>query len=261
MRTKLRTLSFAILAALLTPLAANAEIWAVKLTPQHKQALAETKSNPNHSALAIAPGGQWGSAWNYSSAEEANQRALNNCKSYLKRGNLDCVIVAQNGKMIVGKTVDLVSITKVYKPLNGKKAARFFGGVNIQFQGDRVKALEQYEFTKRDGQAWRTIPKDMALRRALTNHGLASNGQNGWAIYLGEKEATQYASPKSGKVMVSTFKEWAISKDGLLCMFFGKHANGNPRSTTCMIIETALETVRCDILGQSVIWNACVRGM
>ena len=226
----------------LLPLTAMAESWTVKLTQHQRKALAATVGQSGHSAFAAAPGGQWGYSRKYATATSADAVALGNCQAHLSKGDSGCVIVARNGKMAVGKTVDVAKVTEVYKPINGRKAIGFFGLVSISFQGNRDRAIEQFDFSMRDGQAWRSIPKDRALERALTGRGLVwsgPKGPSGWAIFLGENEAIHYANSSRGKVLVSTFKEWAVSEDGLLCMFFGRWANGNPRSTNCMIIETA----------------------
>ena len=215
------------------------ESWTVKLTQQQSKNLAKTMFQPGHSAFAAAPGGQSGWSRNYTTAASADARALEECQSRLSKGDLNCVIVARNGEMVVGDTVDIAKITAVYKPIRPRKAAEFFGLVSIPFQGNRDRAVEQYDFTKRDDQAWRTIPKDRSLEYALTGHGLVSSGPMGWAIFLEEERAILYAQTQSGRILVSTFEQWAVSDDGLLCMFFGRHANGNPRSTTCMIIESA----------------------
>lgn len=222
---------------------ASAEPWTIKLTAKQERALSEMPQKKAHAAFAASPGGQWGRSWGKSSAAAAERAALEYCQEHLRVGKPGCAVIYSKGRMASQGRVDVPRVSEVYKAINGSKAAQFYGMLGQSFQGNVARAQAQYKMTRSDGQAWRKIPKSRAMERALTGAGLVNAGQNGWAVYLDGDRAIHYASPKRGKVLKSVFKEWAISEDGLLCMFFGAHASGKKRSTTCMIIASMQQGV------------------
>ncbi|SMX43217.1 hypothetical protein [Actibacterium lipolyticum] len=218
--------------AFLAPLSLKAEPWTVTLNNEQTKVLSELGARSGITALAISPDGAWGTAWGWNTMAKSTAQALSNCREHVKMGKRDCVVYASNGKRILPDTIDIKRVQQRYKAINGKKAASFFGLAPIEFTGSRNEALQEFEFTKSDGQAWRTIPKSRALKRQLTGRGLVSAGKDGWAIFLTEDHAFH-----DSKVGRSKFEQWAISENGLLCMFFGKYENGKSRSTACMVID------------------------
>lgn len=218
--------------AFLAPLGLKAEPWTVTLNKEQTGVLSELGARPGGTALAISPDGAWGTAWGMSTKAKSTARALANCREHVRKGQRDCVVYAVNGERSLPDTIDIKRIQQRYKAIDGKKAASFFGLVPIEFTGSRNAALKEFEFTNSDGQAWRTIPKSRALKRQLTGRGLVGVGKGGWAIFLTENHA--YHDTKVGR---TTFEQWAISENGLLCMFLGKYENGISRSTACMIVH------------------------
>jgi hypothetical protein len=234
---KFWTLLYSILIIGLSTLAekSHAETWDVELNKKQEKALAETARKPKFTAFAAAPGGVWGNAWNFNTQELADEKALNGCAPYLKKGRPKCVIVARNGKIVVGKTVQVTKVKAQYKPIDGKNAARFFGLVNTSFSGNEEKARQQHNPSQNDVNAWRNFPKDKKLSQTLTNKSLVNAKKKGWAIFLGKSGAVHYGHGNRG-VFAAQYNEWAISPDGLLCMFFGTFPNGKQIDMKCMVI-------------------------
>ncbi|MEP3846254.1 MAG: hypothetical protein ABJM43_13035 [Paracoccaceae bacterium] len=202
------------------------------MNKEQTEVLSELGAKPRITVLAISPDGPWGKAWGMKTKAASTARALKSCREHVRKGERDCVVYAVNGKQTLPGTIDIKRIQQRYKAVHGQKAASFFGLAAIEFTGSRDAALKELEFTKSDGQAWRTIPKSRALKRQLTGQGLVSVGKDGWAIFLTEDHA--YHDTKVGR---GTFEQWAISENGLLCMFFGKYENGKLRSNACMVID------------------------
>lgn len=218
---------------ILMPLALNAEPWNVVLSKGQNQALVELESESGNKSFAISPDGPWGRAWGNKSASQSEKEALAFCREHVRKGQRDCVIHSTNGKNKLAASIDVTRVTQRYKARHGQNAAKFFGLAAIDFQGSRQEALKEFELTQNDGQAWRSIPKDRKLEQQLTERGLISVGKDGWALFLDKVEARHYA-----KGSPSTFKEWVVSKNGLLCMYFGEFDNGRKRGDVCMLIDS-----------------------
>lgn len=234
-----RTLISAAFLSVIVPTFALSESWKVVLTERHQEKLAELQNKPQHSALAVSERGAWARAWGKATSKIAVDDVLKNCRKHLKKGDLDCVVVAVDGKFIAASEVDVKRITQRYRAVSGKDAVKFFGVVDLSFKGNPDRAREQYELMKHDPEAWRSIPKSQKLKKALTKFGLVSNNATGWTIFLDKGKAVHASSQSKGNVLSSTFQHWEISQDGLLCLFLGSFDTGKPRSNSCMIIESA----------------------
>jgi hypothetical protein len=222
--------------AILLPMGSVAqEAWTVQMTSRQAKALAELAQHDDFTAFAISPDGAWGRAWGVNTAENAAARAMNYCQAELRPGKRDCILYAVAGRRIMPEIVQTRKVSKVYKPLNGRVAAEVFGRVAFDFQGDSAVAQAQYNSgPKRRGD----LPEDAVLRAILLNRSLMSVKSKGFATTFEADIAEQSAQGQSG-MLKAVFSSWAVTSDGLVCMFDGYWSTGKPIGTRCLILNSA----------------------
>lgn len=223
--------SLVVVVALFGP--AAAQDWTVKLSTKQAKKLGEMQSQPKHQAFAVSPDGAWGRAWGKSSVENAEAAALQFCREHLKPNKRDCIVFARNGKQLVQGAVTVPVVRQVYKPVDGKKARAFFGVSAVDYLGDHARAKARIQAVMA---APNVLVRDDGLARQLRGRSLVSNKAGGFAIYLGSKGADQAAKVNGGRVIGATFSDWAVSKEGLLCLFGGRWNTGKPAGTRCIIL-------------------------
>ena len=223
----------AVLLCLVPQVGAAQSGWKVVLTSKQAQKAAELKSEKAHTAFALSPDGPWGRAWGKNSAQAAQDIALQFCRDHLKKGRRDCFVYAVNNKVVAPSVIKTKKITAIYKPLNSRTAAAFFGRVALNYSAPLAAAKGRIEAAAANPN---NLKSDAALKKALTGRTLMSTGGRSWAIWLGPKGAEQHVNANSG-VLSIRFDAWRVSPDGVLCMMGGRWTTtGKPVGTKCLIL-------------------------
>ncbi len=223
---------------LLAPLPAAAESWQVSLTRQQERGLAEALAARTPNAFAVSPDGPWGWAYGYGSLEAATARALGNCRQHLRAGRRDCIVYAQNGRVVAPAVVETRRVQAVYAPVNGRTAPSVFGLADVSFQGNRAAAEAQLAALQADPSLRGRLRSDPALRRALTGRSLVSDQRNGFAIWFDGTGGEQHSKANSG-ILEMGFREWVATPEGLVCMFDSAWiGTGKPAGTRCLILAS-----------------------
>lgn len=208
--------------------------WQVQLTKKQAKALAEVQRKVTPNAFAVSPDGAWGRAWGQSSRDEALAVAMHFCRRALKPGKRDCIAYAVNGEVVAPAVVDAKVVTKVYKPVDGRKAAAFFGLSGVNFAGNRPAALAQLEQVQAGNTALRSDP---ILSAALSRSSFTLAGAKGFALKLGKDTVEQHVQTNRA-VLVISFTGWTATKEGLVCLFDGKWTStGKLVGTKCLVLD------------------------
>lgn len=241
-------------AALSAPVSANSS-WVIALTSDQAAALETVKSKSKHGALAVSPDGAWGNTWGKASPEEAQSQALGNCRGYLRRGRRDCVIAYANGKSRVGQTVQTQTVSRIYKPVSDKKAIKFFGKVNVNFQGNPSAAKAEFDRLIADPNYRKNLRNDPVLRSALQNNSLVSDTHSGFAMWLGQSYGGQRSGSK-GRFVRVYIPDWVATRDGLVCFFNEVYSTGKRLPQRCILIDKIQAgALRFNWLHQSPTWR------
>ena len=212
--------------------------WQVTLTAEQSKKFIETKSKRNHTVMAISPDSAWGRTWEYRSLEEAKTNALGFCRENLRKGHRDCMIFSVNGKVVLGPVAKTKVVSKVYKPVSGKKAAAHFGLRAINFQGNRAGAIAQWNAVEANPNAVNSLPVNKALGQQLLGSSIALNSVRGFAIALTPYGA-RHALKTDGGALFANYSNWTITPDGLFCMTNGHwESTGKALGPNCMIIDS-----------------------
>ncbi len=215
---------------------ATAQNWNVQLSAKQAKAWAEIKTHKRHTAFAISPDGAWGRTWDFKDAKLAKTRAIQFCRNHVRVGKRDCILYSADGKVLVSGAVQTTKITKLYKPVSGRKAAKFFGLVGMSFQGDPAAARAQHEQVKASSGSIAALRGDGALKQKLTGSSIASIAENGFALHMGKSVVRQAIAANSG-LIEADYSDWMITKEGLLCMKNGRFYTGKPIGTNCIILH------------------------
>ncbi|MEL6452860.1 MAG: hypothetical protein AAFQ19_16525 [Pseudomonadota bacterium] len=219
--------------ALAAPGAAQ-ERWTVALTDKQAQALAEIAGEREVSAFAISPDGAWGRSWGYANKSLAGDWALAYCRAELRPRRRDCILYELDGARVAPATVAVPTVREVYKPLNGRKAAAVIGRVDYDFAGNKAAALAQLA----SGPARAAdLRGDPALRQALVGRSIMATSAKAFAHVFEETRAAFWVPSNSG-ILMQSYDSWAVTAEGLVCMFNGRYAStGKPVATRCMILN------------------------
>lgn len=214
-----------------------AEAWSVSLTKNQTKAIAEMGSYKKNFVFAISPDGAWGRSREWSTMEEARRIALGYCRSYVKKGQRDCIVYSENGKRVVQDVVEVKRVKAHYKPINPKKAAQFFGYAGINFSGKFERASVDAKRLRDNPALRKSVARDKGLEAALL-HKSFTNPQKGkgFVIWFGKGFAQQKSQGKSGALVINS-GDWIATPDGLVCMFDARWDNGRVIGTRCFVLE------------------------
>ena len=214
------------------------ESWTVQLTKKQATALAEMAGKESVTAFAISPDGAWGRSWGVNNAENAAARALNYCQAELRPKKRDCFVYEVAGKRVAPAVVQTRRVSIVYKPLNGRTAAKLFGRVAFDFQGNSAAAQAQIATApKRRGD----LKEDAGLRAKLVGRSIMSLNPKGFAVTFEETFAEHSAMANSG-ILKIFYDSWTVTPEGLVCMFDGFWpSSGKPVGTRCLILNSAAQ--------------------
>lgn len=231
---------FAVCMMLLAQMGAAQEAWTVQLTAKQAKALAEIAVEDDVTAFAISPDGAWGRSWGVNNAENAAARAMNYCQGELRPGRRDCILYEVAGRRVAPEVVQTRKVSKVYTPLNGRKAAELFGRVDFDFQGDNKAARA---LIRANPQRPGDLTEDARLRTILQGRSIMSPKAKGYAVTFEQVIAEQSADTNSG-IIKTYYDSWTVTPEGLVCMFGGRFAStGKPAGTKCLILNSASDGV------------------
>ncbi|MGB7316803.1 MAG: hypothetical protein WBC85_02450 [Planktotalea sp.] len=217
---------------------ALAEDWKVTLTAEQNQKFQEMKNKPARSVFALSPDSAWGRTWGYKSLDDAKERALAFCRENLRRGHRDCLVFAVDGKVVAKPVVPTKVVQNLYKPVNGRKAAAFFGVKGISFQGNPSAAKAQWDALQRDPNKIASFTVNKSLGRQLLGTSLVTDKKPSFSVALSKFGARQALQADSG-VLAINYPDWSVTNEGLLCMSGGAwESTGKQVGTKCLILES-----------------------
>ena len=218
------------------PARASDGTWTVTLSAKHARKLAELEGKPGVTALAISPDGPWGYAWRQEGHAAAEARALANCRAFLKPGRRDCILYAVNGRRVAPEVVETRKVSKVYRPVDARKAAAVLGLVGGSFQGNPAAALSDLERLVADPGHRRRLTPDARLTGLLRGNSFGLDKSRGTVIAFHGDGGGQHSKAQSG-ILKLHFPSWIATGDGLVCMFDSYWDNGNAMGTRCLVID------------------------
>ncbi|MEO9683302.1 MAG: hypothetical protein ABJF86_17625 [Tateyamaria sp.] len=225
---------FGLCACLLASAGTAQEAWTVQLTSKQAKAHAEQAGRKAVTAFAISPDGAWGRSHGFQDADQAAKRAMSFCQGELRPRKRDCILFEVAGKRAAPQVVQTRKVSTVYQPLNGRKAAFVFGRAALDFRGNKDGAMAQLATAPTQPSA---LAQDKKLRAGLTNRTIMTTQAKGFGLWLGDVYAEHLVSTNNG-VLVVGFDSWAVTAQGLLCMFNGFWDSGKPVGTKCVLLNS-----------------------
>ncbi len=75
--------------------------WTVTLTSKQAAAYNDQKARNGNKAFAISPDGAWGYTFGMKNTQDAQKRAIANCRKYMRKKQRDCLLFATNGNQVL----------------------------------------------------------------------------------------------------------------------------------------------------------------
>ena len=222
----------------LIPTLAAAEPWQVALTANQHKAFTEWQAMKGRSAFALSPDGPWGRSEGFATDAAAEAAAMGWCQQHLRPGRRDCILFGVNGRQIAPGRVETRKVTQVYKPVDGKKAAAFFGLAGLDFAGNRAAALAQLAQVQAGTDPSIAFGRDRQVEALLTGRSLMLAQSGGFALWLDGAGWAEQASKAQSGVLTQVYPQWMATREGLVCLFGGYwQSTGKKTGTNCLILN------------------------
>ncbi|PSL18627.1 hypothetical protein [Shimia abyssi] len=212
-------------------------IWTVVLTNKQSAEFQEQKSQKKHTGFAVSPDGAWGRSHGFASKDKAAARAMSFCRSFMRKGQRDCILFAVDGTIVAPAVVKTKTVTALYKPINAKTAPAVFGYAPGAFKGNKDAAKAAYNAFEKNPALRNSMARDANLERLLTNRTLMTKTSRPFLLWFSPNGGEQNGVANSG-ILVSYFKSWIATPDGLVCLFDARWDNGNPIGNRCLYIDS-----------------------
>ncbi|MEQ9694470.1 hypothetical protein [Shimia sp. SDUM112013] len=164
--------------------------WTVVLTGKQNAAFQAQKSVKKHTGFAISPDGAWGQSHGFASADAAAARAMSFCRSYMRKGQRDCILFAVNGKVVAPAVVQTKTVQALYKPIDAKAAPSVFGYAPGSFKGNKSAARAEYKALEKNPALRNTMVRDAAFELMLTNRTLMVNENSAFLVWFEPRGAS-----------------------------------------------------------------------
>ncbi|WP_238366841.1 hypothetical protein [Mesobacterium pallidum] len=226
------------LSLFLSPALAAAEPWQVALTAQQGKSFAEWQRMKTPSAFAISPDGAWGFSEGFATDKAAQTAAMGWCQERLRPGRRDCILFGVNGRQVAPAQVETRKVTQVYKPVDGRKAAAFFGLAGLDFAGNRAAALAQLAQVQAGTDPSIAFGRDRGVEAIVANRSLMLAQSGGFALWLDGAGWAEQASKAQSGVLTQVYPQWMATREGLVCLFGGYfRSTGKKTGTNCLILN------------------------
>lgn len=226
------------LALALLPSVAVSEPWQVALSAKQHKSYTEWQGLAAPSAFAISPDGAWGFSFGFPSDKAAQDAAMGWCQERLRPGRRDCVMFGVNGRQVVPAVIETRKVSQVYTPVDGRKAAAFYGLAGLDFAGNRAAALAQLTQVNAGTDPSTAFGRDRKVEELLTGRSLALAQRGGFALWFDGGGWAEQASRANSGTLVQVFPQWMATREGLVCLFGGYwKSTGKKVGTNCLILN------------------------
>lgn len=211
--------------------------WTVTLTSKQAVAYNEQKARNGNKAFAISPDGAWGYTYGVSNQQDAQRRAIANCRKYMRKKQRDCLLFSTNGTQVLPPVTTTNKVSALYKPLKAKDAKAVFGVAGGAFKGNKKAARAEHQAFENGKISRAKLPRDPQLEALLTGRSLMTTNNKTTMLWFSPTRGEHHSQAKSG-VLISHFKRWIATPNGLVCKFEAAWDNGNPLEDTCLYIDS-----------------------
>lgn len=211
--------------------------WTVTLTGKQAAAYEEQKARSGNKAFAISPDGAWGYTYGVSNQLDAQKRAIANCRKYMRKKQRDCLLFSANGKQVLPPVTPTKKVTALYKPLKAKDAKAVFGLAGGAFKGNKKAARAEFQAFENGKISRAELPRNAQLEALLTGRSLMTTNNKAVMLWFSSTRGEHHSQAKSG-VLISHFKRWIATPNGLVCKLDAAWDNGNPLRDTCFFVES-----------------------
>ncbi len=225
------------LASLASLAFAQNETWQVSLKDKQKKGYSKYQLEKGPRAFAISPDGAWGYRYGDTSVEVAKKRALQNCRQHMRPRQRDCVVYDVNGKRVLPEVIQSYRVSALYRPLDAKSAAAFFGLKGGSFEGNLAQAKQEFKPFHKGQLPHNSFVPDPTLTELLTQRSLMTTTKRPTVIWFGDKGGEQLVRGDSS-VASNTFPKWAVSRSGLACLYDGVWDSGKIIGDRCIFLKS-----------------------